>query len=285
MGFDLSRLGQWSDEREFKVEADRTRAYAAATNDDVPAHANGELAPPVFAVVPIWDAMGQAVAETVPVEVLLQVVHGEQDMFFAQPIRPGTILRSKAATVGVHVKPSGTTVVVKTQTHDDSGALINEQYVTSFFRGVSDGEGAGEEAPGHQFPEAARQAAPVAEVTYRIDDDQTYRYADASGDRMPIHLDADIARSVGLPGIIVHGLCTMAFTSRAVIQSVAGNDPARLHRLAVRFSRVVLPGQQITTRIWDAGERDGRKVFAFETVNDAGELVIKDGLAEVAGSD
>ena len=83
----------------------------------------------------------------------------------------------------------------------------------------------------------------MGSITQQIDTDQTYRYAEASGDNMPIHLDEEIAKSVGLPGIIIHGLCTMAFTSWAAIQAVAGGDPTRLKRLAVRFSRPVLPGQ------------------------------------------
>ncbi len=83
----------------------------------------------------------------------------------------------------------------------------------------------------------------MAEVTYRFDDDQTFRYAEASGDPVRIHLDDAAARAVGLPGIIIHGLCTMAFCGRAVIESVGGGDPTRLARLAVKFSRPVLPGQ------------------------------------------
>lgn len=282
MGFNLDGLGEWSDEKEFKVEADRAKAYAAATNDAVAAHVKGELAPPVFAVVPVWEAMGGAAAQVITPDMLPMVVHGEQDIRFHQPIRPGAILRSKAAPVGVHVKPNGTTVVAKTETRDDAGALVNEQYFTTFIRGATDGESKGEEPPDHKFPEDARAGAPVAEVAQTLDADQTYRYSDASGDLMPIHLDDDFAKSVGLPGIIIHGLCTMAFTSHAVIGSVCEGDPARLARLAVRFSRPVLPTQTITTRIWTAGERDGRAVYAFETTNPDGDLVIKDGLAEVS---
>lgn len=282
MAFDLEKIGRWTDDHEFKVEADRTRAYAEATNDPVPAHVDGEVAPPVFAVVPVWESMGGAVAEVVPNDLLPMVVHGEQDMTFHQPIRPGMVLRSKAAPVGVQVKPSGTTATAKIETRDEAGDLVNEQYMTAFIRGVSDGDSAGEPPPGHAFPEEVRGGDPVAEVPQRLDDDQTFRYADASGDRMPIHLDEDFARNVGLPGIIIHGLCTMAFTSHAVVTTVCGGDTERLKRLAVRFSKPVLPGQEITTRIWQAGERGGRTVYAFETGNPEGELVIKDGLAEVS---
>lgn len=282
MGFALDTLGEWGEEREFKVEAERTKAYALATNDPIAEHVAGELAPPVFAIVPVWEAMTVSVGQVAPPEHMLQVVHGEQDMFFTRPIRPGSVLRSRAAPVGVSVKPSGTTVTARTETRDESGALLNEQYMTAFFRGVEAGESAGEAVPDHRFPDDLHGRDPTAEITQKIDDDQTYRYADASGDRMPIHLDEDVAKAVGLPGIIVHGLCTMAFTSHAAIAAVAGGDPARLRRLAVRFSKPVLPGQEITTRIWTAGERDALGVYAFETTNPDGDLVVKDGRVEVA---
>ena len=101
-------------------------------------------------------------------------------------------LSSRAAPVGVHVKPNGTTVVVKVESRDaaDDG-LVVEQYVTTFYRGVTGGEGAGEEAPDHKLTAAVKAGDPVATVEQMIDEGQTFRYADASGDRMPIHLDAD----------------------------------------------------------------------------------------------
>ena len=283
MGFGIDRLGQWTEGPEFKVEADRTKAYAAATNDTIAAHVSGEIAPPVFAVVPIWDTMAGAMAGIVPPEVLMLVVHGEQDMRFHQPIVPGSVLRSRAAPIGVHVKPNGTSVVVKVETRDAAGDLVVEQFMTSFFRGVSDGEGAGEEAPRHKLDGNAKSAGAVAAVTQQLDTDQTYRYAEASGDTMPIHLDEEIAKSVGLPGIIVHGLCTMALTSVAAVNELCAGDSTKLRRLAVRFSRPVLPGQEITTTFWATGDNDGHPVFGFETRNGDGDVVIKDGLVEVGG--
>jgi acyl dehydratase len=283
MGFAVEKLGQWTEGPAFAVEAARTTSYAAATNDPIPAHTAGEIAPPVFAVVPIWDTMAGAMAGVVPPEVLLLVVHGEQDMRFHRPIRPGATLTSKAAPIGIHVKPNGTSVIVKVETRDESGALVVEQYMTSFFRGVSEGESGGDEAPPHKLTDETKSRPPVATVVQTLDADQTYRYAEASGDQMPIHLDDEIAKSVGLPGIIIHGLCTMAFTSVAAVQELCGGDSTRLRRLAVRFSRPVLPGQEITTTFWAAGEVDGNPVFGYETRNGDGDVVIKDGLVEVAG--
>jgi len=69
-------------------------------------------------------------------------------------------------------------------------------------------------------------------------------------------------------------------TSQAVIKSVAGGDPSRLKRLAVRFSKPVFPGNDVVTTIYDAGPRDGRHVYAFEATSN-GDVVVKDGLAEI----
>ena len=122
---------------------------------------------------------------------------------------------------------------------------------------------------------------PVAEVKQHVDEDQTFRYSPAAGDPMPIHLDEEFAKEMGLPGIIAHGLCTMAFTSWAVLTEVASSDVSRLRRLAVRFAKPVLPGQDITTSIYRSTSGGDVTTYAFETAVD-GDLVIKDGLAEIA---
>jgi acyl dehydratase len=276
--FTTEALGRFTGEREFKVEAARTVAYAAATNDTNERHTGGELAPPVFAIVPVWDSMTAAAGLVTPPRAFEQVVHAAQDMRFHRPIVPGDVLRSRAAPVLVAVRGVGTTVAVRTETVDQSGRPVNEQFVTLFFRGPFEGDSGGEPAPDHKLTAALKATPPVAEVTYGFDADQTFRYAEASGDPVPIHLDDAAARAVGLPGIIIHGLCTMAFCGRAVIGSVAGGDPTRLARLAVKFSRPVLPGQEITIRLY-AGESEG--AFGFEALNADGQAVVKDGRAEL----
>jgi acyl dehydratase len=275
--FRAENLGRSTGEREFKVEAARTVAYAAATNDSNERHTAGELAPPVFAIVPVWDVMTAAAGLVTPPEAFEQVVHAEQDMRFWRPIVPGDVLRSKATPVYLAVRGVGTTVGVRTETVDESGAPVNEQFVTLFFRGPFEGDNGGRPPPEHKLTAATKATPPVAEATYRFDTDQTFRYAEASGDPVRIHLDDEAARAVGLPGIIIHGLCTMAFCGRAVVDSVAGGDPARLARLAVKFSRPVLPGQRIAIRVYGAGGG----AYAFEALNAEGQAVVKDGLAEL----
>jgi acyl dehydratase len=192
---------------------------------------------------------------------------------------PGQTLTTTAEAYSIRVGASGTRGTMRLESVDPGGTLVLEQYMTAFFRGMSDGESGGPGTPDHSFPEAARSKT-VGQFTIHVDDDQTFRYRDASGDQMPIHVDDEFAKSVGLPGIIAHGPCTMAMCSQAIVKTVCGGDPSRLKRLAVRFAKPVFPGSDVVTTIHDAGELGGRRRYAFEATS-RGDVVIKDGLAEV----
>ncbi len=276
--FKADAIGTPGNPVEFEVTKERIAAYAAATNDTIAPHAAGEIAPPVFAIVPAFQAAGMASMQVIPGELLGAILHGEQDFHYHRPIEPGMTLSTTATPIGMRQRSSGVTVVTRAETREAGGDLVVEQFMTTFVRGAQGAEEVGDEAPGHAFDQALREREPDAAVEQTFDSDQTFRYAEASGDPMQIHLDEEFAKAVGMPGIIIHGLCTMAFTSVAAIEHACPDDPTRLRRLAVRFASIALPEQTITTSIWDLGE--GR--YAYETANDAGALVIKDGLAEVA---
>ena len=282
MALPLDKLGSTYGPRTATIDAERAQQYAAATNDDNPAYSSGKVAPPVFGVVPTWEAMGMAAADVVPPEAAMFIVHGEQDMHFHQPLVPGREISTTSEAFSARVGGSGTRFTVKVQSDDvETGEPVLTQYVTLFIRGMSDGESGGPDKPGHDIPDGARDNV-AGELTVHVDDDQTFRYRDASGDQMPIHVDEDFAKSVGLPGIIAHGLCTMAMCSQAVVKTVADSDPARLRRLAVRFATNVFPGNDVVTTIYDVGTgEDGTKAYAFEATSN-GDVVIKNGLAEVS---
>jgi acyl dehydratase len=274
--FDLDQLGRPGDEARYDVTADAVRAYAEATNDSSPAALEGRVAPPVFAIVPAWATIEPASLSVASEETRKLAVHYEQDMFLHRPIEAGMTLVARTTPVGLHARPNGTTLVLRVETRTAAGELVNEQWVTEFFRKAEAPESRGDSPPPHRLPDDAQGESPSAEITYPVDQDQTVRYAAASGDSFPIHLSDDFARSVGLPGRIVHGLCTMAFTGRAVLEAAGVDDPAAVSRLAVRFSAPLLPGDRLTTRIWNAGG-----AYAFEAVNSEGTTVVKDGRAEL----
>ena len=276
--FDVSKIGVWGEPGEFEVTTERTIAYALATNDEAEPHLDGRYAPPVFTVVPPFEMLAAASLDVVPAHLMMRVVHGEQDIRITRPIVGGDVLTSRAKVVGIHGKATGVVVTTFVETRDAAAELVSEQYFAAFFRGGNWPHEAGEPFPEHDLDPGLRALAPARSVVQGYDTDQTHRYAKASGDPMPIHTDEEFAKAMGFPGIIVHGLCTMAFASRAVISHACPEDPQRLKRLVVRFSKPGFPGQTITTSLWDSGP--GR--VAFETSNDEGDVLIKDGLAEIA---
>jgi acyl dehydratase len=281
MAVDLTKLGVTTEPTDHPIDAERTKAYAAATNDPNPAYASGAYAPPVFGVVPVFAALAASSATLFPSDYMMFIVHGEQDMHFHQPLVPGQVMSTTITPYSARVGGSGTRIAIKADSVDKStGEPLLTQYFTIFVRTMNDGGSGGPDKPTHDFPEAARTSPVGDPYVVHVDDDQTFRYRDASGDKMPIHVDEDFAKMAGLPGIIAHGLCTMAMTSQAVIQQACGGDPAKLKRLAVRFASNVFPGNDVETQLYDAGTVDGRKAYAFEATS-KGDVVVKNGWAEV----
>ena len=105
-----------------------------------------------------------------------------------------------------------------------------------------------------------------------------HRYAGASGDYNPIHIDPELAKSVGLPGNILHGLYSMAQVARAV--GDAGGGSMSLKRLSVQFRGLGLPEQEIVVTGSVREERDGRLVIDAKA-EQGGKAIIKNGEAEV----
>ena len=283
MSFLTDNLGRWTDEREYVVTAEATIAYAEATNDEVEAHRDGALAPPMFAVVPaLMDVATTAMRSVWRSEVEgydMRSMHGEHDLVIHEPIVPGQTLRSRAAAVGLVPKSSGTLLITKTETRSGS-TLLNTMTFVNFLRGIEVDASVGEDAPTLGSP--ASDSEPVGSVRYHVDADQSYRYAKASGDYGTYHVDAAAAREAGFPGVIVHGLCTMAFAARSVVDVCCGGDSTRLRRLGVRFTSPLLPDQDITTRVYHAENGGGTRGYAFEVDDAAGGAVIRRGLVEVS---
>lgn len=108
------------------------------------------------------------------------------------------------------------------------------------------------------------------ELSVTFSEEQIAAYAEASGDHNPIHLDAAFAQSVGLPGIIAHGMLQMGLLAR-----VAAPRGHEVTRLSCRFAAMVRPGDTVTFRAED-GE-DGR--VRLTAVNQDGEAVLTKGQA------
>lgn len=276
--FDTTVVGREFTGDPVEVSGERIAAYAAATNEEAAPALRGEVAPPAFAFTALRPPLRRALAAATPLYGELKGLHGEHDLRLLAPIEPGMRLTPVVEVVGLRQRGGGVAVVVHARTVADGGPAVSEQYATLYFPAAElGGPSHGREAPGHRLPGELAATEPDARVVQRVDLDQPARYAEASGDTGRYHLDADFARRRGLPGIIVHGMCTMAFAGRALAQHAAGGDARRMRRLAVRFAHPVRPGEELTTSIWRCG--DG--AYAFETSVD-GVAVLRHGRAEFA---
>jgi acyl dehydratase len=276
--FDLGPIGKWSEPAEFFVDRERLQAYSRATNDTIPSHLSGDLASPIFNVVPAFKVIAPLTEEMPPPAKRMMGLHGEQDFRFHRPIEGGMRLFTKAMALGVTPRSTGSLITVRGLTTNEADELVVEQFVTVFIRTAIAPQAVGELPPTREL---TREPEPIAEVSQAFDVDQTYRYMGASGDTMPLHSEAEFARKFGLPGIILHGNCTLAFATRVLLETTANNDVRRLKRLAVRFSRWVTPQDVITTRVFNAGRKENRSVYGFETLLPSGEACLSDGLIEV----
>jgi acyl dehydratase len=135
---------------------------------------------------------------------------------YYEPITPGTALSTRGKVVGCHPAGKGTEVHFSLETVASSGQLVVEQALILHARRVRTTASLGARVdifePFHG--EGGRRMPTIATT---VDDNQAARYAEASGDKMAIHLDDAIAKRAGLPGVILHGLCTLAFASWALI--------------------------------------------------------------------
>ena len=108
----------------------------------------------------------------------------------------------------------------------------------------------------------------MSERSVRFTKDQIAAYAKASGDLNPIHLDDEFARSVGLPGVIAHGMLQMGLMGMVAAEAAGGPD--RLTRLYCRFAGMVVPGDTVTF----TAEPAGPGKLDLRAVNQKGEPVL-----------
>jgi len=148
-----------------------------------------------------------------------------------------------------------------------TGKPLFRTRMTAFLRG--EGGFGGERGPSPDFELPDRK--PDHEVRYqtRIDQPLLYRL---SGDRNPLHSDPSFAKLGGFDRPILHGLCSYGMTGRALLHAVCGSDPARFKAMEARFSKPVMPGDDLVVSMWVDGSE-----CRFQTKNQDGDVVIDQG--------
>src|SRR5436190_13673813 len=118
-----------------------------------------------------------------------------------------------------------------------------------------------------------KQGDALPELKVTPDKYLPHRYAGASGDFNPIHIDPEFAKQVGLPSNILHGLWTMAQVARAHTEAARG-DPRALKRLSVQFRGMGFPEQELTVTATVTDAQNGR-VVTDTVAEQSGNTLIK----------
>jgi NAD(P)-dependent dehydrogenase (short-subunit alcohol dehydrogenase family)/acyl dehydratase/putative sterol carrier protein len=245
--------------------------YAAATNDDNAAYKGANaIAPHMLHTRLFKDVMFQVATDPELELDLLRLVHGEHDAIFHRPLKPWDLVQLRGRLESVEQKSSGVLVTSRLFGIVDGETAV-EATTSYFVRGTKKADGGAKKA---KAP-APEPPAPDFEVSFTIDEDQSYRYAKASLDDNPIHVDPATAKAAGLPSVILHGLCTQAMSGVTLIDTMAGGDPVKLKRLGVRFARPVFNGSKLTTHGWKT--ENGAQ---FIVKDDQGNTVIANGTVE-----
>lgn len=206
----------------------------------------------------------------------IRILHGEHRMTLHGVPPPEGCLRSRTHVSRVVDKGEGRGALVITTreiTDEANGALLATIEHTSFCRadgGFGNGDATPQMLPATPDSPADAtvnlQTSPGAALLYRL-----------NGDRNPIHVSPQAARSAGFDRPILHGLCTYGMAARAILRQYCANDPAKLASLALRFSAPFIPGETLSVEFW----RHGSNVHFRAIAAERGKVVLTHGLATI----
>ena len=269
-------VGKRYDGGHFLVSPEHIAMYASATNDTNDAYDGAAaIAPHMLHTRMFKECMFQIATDPELDLDLLRLVHGEHDATFHRPVKPWDLMQVRGELISVDEKSSGLLVTSKIYGFVD-GEVAVEAKTAYFIRGKKKPSAERESKPAAPKPPPAEPPSPDYEVQFKVDDDQSYRYAKASLDDNPIHVDPDTAKAAGLPNVILHGLCTMAMSGKSVVDTLADGDPRRLKRLGVRFASPVFNSSQLTTQGWRTESGS-----SFIVRDESGKVVIANGVVEL----
>lgn len=206
-----------------------------------------------------------------------QILHSEQRLRLYRPLPPAAdLLINKRVVDAFDRGPKlGALILLEAE-----GRLASDDTVV-FNMGctiVARGDGGfggprGKGIPPHRAPH--REPDLSCDITTRLDQALLYRL---TGDRNPLHADPERARAVGFERPILHGLCTFGIACKAVLQTICDYDYTLIEEFDARFSAPVLPGDTITTDMW----QDGNIISFSCRVKERDAIVLRNGKCTLA---
>ena len=218
----------------------------------------------MFCVVYSARAMAPAILDPELGINLALMVHGSQEFEWGEPVVAGDTITTQVTVADLYEKDGKEFYVWESESKNQDGATDSQGNLDEHREGRLMAE-----TKTKLKPETGAEL-PALSVT--PDKYVPHRYAGASGDFNPIHIDPEFAKAVGLPGNILHGLYTMAQVARAATAAGAG-DPRSLKRLSVQFRGMGQPEKEINVTGSVKSAADGRVVVDVVAEQDGNQII------------
>jgi acyl dehydratase len=198
------------------------------------------------------------------------IVHSAQSLRLERPLGTSGEVTITAEVTAVWDKGRHAAIEVTSVGVDSQGPLFSASAQTMVLGGGGFG---GSRGPG---PAEDPTGAPDAVFVDVVRPEQAAIYR-LSGDRNPLHIDPVAARKFGFDDVFLHGLCTLGFAARALINTIGDGDPQTLTSISCRFAKPVMLDSELCTEVWRSGDS-----VRFQTLQ--GDVVaLTSGSATLAG--
>ncbi|XP_017882295.1 peroxisomal multifunctional enzyme type 2 [Ceratina calcarata] len=193
-----------------------------------------------------------------------KILHGEQYMEVYKQLPTEATVETRFQVLDVLDKGKGVVFEIQHETFDsNTGEKLAKGQMTIFVVGVSGFQG--KRTSPHSIPFVdPPNRKPDASVTQQTNYDQAALYR-LSGDTNPLHIDSNIAAMAGFQRPILHGLSSLGFSVRHILQTYADGDPSLFKAVKTRFAKPTFPGQTLRTDMWQEGKRIHFQTYVVET--------------------
>ncbi|PBC28546.1 Peroxisomal multifunctional enzyme type [Apis cerana cerana] len=183
-----------------------------------------------------------------------KILHGEQYIEVYKQLPTEATVETRYKIVDVVDKGKGALVVIQHDTFDTSNEdKLSTGQMIIFIVGA--GNFKGKRTSSYIIPTfESPNREPDTSVTQQTSQDQAALYR-LSGDQNPLHIDSNMSMIAGFKQPILHGLCTLGFSVRHILQTYTGGDPSLFKAVKTRFAKPVIPGQTLRTDMWQEGNR------------------------------
>ncbi|XP_058820149.1 peroxisomal multifunctional enzyme type 2-like isoform X1 [Topomyia yanbarensis] len=227
-------------------------------------HSEFSVIPTFFILPGLLSVMGSNItASAIPHASfdLTNILHGEQYIELFDSVPTDGNLITTTSVIDVLDKKSGALVITQSDSYDENGTLIARGQSSTFVVGVGNFNGKTKASPEVKPLVPNPKRSPDASVQVKTTRDQAALYR-LSGDLNPLHIDPGFSAIAGYKTPILHGLCTMGISVKAVLKQFGADDSSLFKAAKVRFSKPVLPGQTLRVDMW----KESNNRVCFRTV-------------------